>query len=71
MSQAALLVLVKQDLVGQSEVEQKVCPMILKLTEMGHPVEFHTGAVAVRFLCQISIMQVSAIYTCIFSFRMK
>ncbi|PNF28653.1 hypothetical protein B7P43_G08713, partial [Cryptotermes secundus] len=46
MSQAALLLLVKQDLVGQSEVEQKVCPMILKLTEMGHPVEFHTGAVA-------------------------
>jgi hypothetical protein len=56
MSQAALLVLVEQDLVGQSEVEQKVCPMILKLTETDRPVEFHTGAVAVRFLRQISIM---------------
>jgi len=48
MSQAALLVLMEQGLVEQSEVEQKVCPVILMLTEMDRLVEFHTGAVAVR-----------------------
>lgn len=51
MSQAALLVLMEQGLVEQSAVEQKVCPMILMLTEMDHLVDFHPGAVAVRALC--------------------
>ncbi|XP_021941543.1 serine/threonine-protein phosphatase 4 regulatory subunit 1-like isoform X4 [Zootermopsis nevadensis] len=46
MSQAALLVLMEQGLVEQSAVEQKVCPMILMLTEMDHLVDFHPGAVA-------------------------
>jgi hypothetical protein len=50
-------------MVGQSEVEQKVCPMILKLTETDRPVEFHTGAVEVRFLHQISIMSSLCIYS--------
>jgi hypothetical protein len=53
MSQATLLVLMEQGLVEQSEVEQKVCPVVLRLTEMDHlMMEFHTGAVAVRVVCQ-------------------
>jgi hypothetical protein len=48
MSQAALLVLMEQGLVEQTAVEQKVCPVVLMLTEMDSLVEFHTGAVAVR-----------------------
>ena len=49
-SQAALLVLMEQGLVEQRAVEEKVCPVILMLTEMDSLVEFHTGAVAVRYL---------------------
>jgi hypothetical protein len=59
MSHAALLMLMERDLVEQTEVEQKVCPVMLMLTEMDRPVEFHTGAVAVRFLRQISMIPVS------------
>jgi hypothetical protein len=52
MSQATLLVLMVQGLVEQSEVEQKVCPVVLRLTEMDNlMMEFHTGAVAVRAVC--------------------
>jgi serine/threonine-protein phosphatase 4 regulatory subunit 1 len=71
MSQAALLVLMEQDLVEQSEVEQKVCPVILTLTEMDRLVEFHTGAVAVRLLCQITIIQVCEYFHLSFSLCMR
>jgi hypothetical protein len=59
MSHASLLMLMERDLVEQSEVEQKVCPVMLMLTEMDRPVEFHTGAVAVRFSHQIRMIRVS------------
>jgi hypothetical protein len=55
MSHAALLMLMERDLVEQSEVEQKVCPVMLMLTEMDRPVEFHTGAVAVRSFTSIQV----------------
>lgn len=56
MSQATLLVLMEQGLVEQSEVERKVCPVVLRLTELDHVMlEFHTGAVAVRVACQSAL----------------
>ncbi|PSN40587.1 hypothetical protein C0J52_10368 [Blattella germanica] len=45
-AQAVLLVLMEQGLIEQSAVEEKVCPVILRLSEMDSLVEFHTGAVA-------------------------
>jgi len=54
MSQATLLVLMEQGLVEQTEVEQIVCPVVLRLTELDHVMmEFHTGAVAVRLACHL------------------
>ncbi|XP_068082283.1 serine/threonine-protein phosphatase 4 regulatory subunit 1 isoform X2 [Anabrus simplex] len=45
-TQAALLVLMEQGLIDKNAVEEKVCPVILSLTQVDGPVEFHTGAVA-------------------------
>ena len=46
-SQAALLVLLEQELVGREEVHNQVCPVILSLTSSDALDEFKTEAVAV------------------------
>ena len=46
-SQAALLVLLEQDLVAEDDVYNQVCPVILDLTEPDAMDDFRTEAVAV------------------------
>jgi len=46
-SQAALLVLLEQGLVDRGDVEEQVCPVILRLTESDSMDDYRTEAVAV------------------------
>ena len=49
-AQAALLVLLEQDLVDQRDVEDQICPVILNLTESDSLDDHRTEAVAVSVL---------------------
>ena len=49
-SQAALLVLLEQGLVEKSDVQEQVCPVILRLTEADALDDHRTEAVAVSTL---------------------
>ena len=46
-SQAALLVLLEQGLVERSDVQEQVCPVIIRLTEADSLDDYRTEAVAV------------------------
>ena len=50
-SQAALLVLLEQGLVDKGDVEEQVCPVIIKLTEADSLDDYRTEAVAVSQSC--------------------
>lgn len=47
-SQAALLVLLEQGLVSKADMETKVCPVLLELTEPSSDDDYKIEAVAVR-----------------------
>ena len=49
-SQAALLVLLEQGLVERSDVQEQVCPVIIRLTEADSLDDYRTEAVAVSIL---------------------
>jgi serine/threonine-protein phosphatase 4 regulatory subunit 1 len=49
-SQAALLVLLEQGLVERRDVEEQVCPVIIRLTESDSLDDYRTEAVAVSHL---------------------
>ena len=49
-SQAALLVLLEQGLVERSDVQEQVCPVIIRLTEKESLDDYRTEAVAVSNL---------------------
>ena len=49
-SQAALLVLLEQGLVEREDVQQQVCPVVIRLTEPEASDEYRTEAVAVSTL---------------------
>lgn len=49
-SQAALLVLLEQGLVEKSDVQQQVCPVIIRLTEADSLDDYRTEAVAVSVI---------------------
>lgn len=53
-SQAALLVLLEQGLVERSDVQDQVCPVIIRLTEADSLDDYRTEAVAVspKFYCR-------------------
>lgn len=53
-SQAALLVLLEQGLVERSDVQEQVCPVIIRLTEADSLDDYRTEAVAVS-LCMVLI----------------
>lgn len=48
-SQAALLVLLEQGLISKADMETKVCPVLLELTEPSSDDDYKIEAVAVRF----------------------
>lgn len=55
-SQAALLVLLEQGLVEKSDVQQQVCPVIIRLTEADSLDDYRTEAVAVScILCVFNV----------------
>lgn len=47
-SQAALLVLLEQGLISKADMETKVCPVLLELTEPSSDDDYKIEAVAVR-----------------------
>ena len=47
-SQAALLVLLEQGLICKADMETKVCPVLLELTESSSDDDYKSEAVAVR-----------------------
>ena len=49
-SQAALLVLLEQDLVDRSDMEEQVCPVIMVLSSSDSMDDFRTEAVAVSYI---------------------
>lgn len=49
-SQAALLVLLEQGLLSKVDMETKVCPVLLELTEPSSDDDYKIEAVAVRYL---------------------
>lgn len=49
-SQAALLVLLEQGLLSKADMETKVCPVLLELTEPSSDDDYKIEAVAVRNL---------------------
>lgn len=49
-SQAALLVLLEQGLISKADMETKVCPVLLELTEPSSDDDYKIEAVAVRNL---------------------
>ena len=54
-SQAALLVLLEQGLVERSDVQEQVCPVIIKLTEAESLDDYRTEAVAVSLNLFLSL----------------
>lgn len=52
-SQAALLVLLEQGLISKADMETKVCPVLLELTEPSSDDDYKIEAVAVRNLSYI------------------
>lgn len=50
-SQAALLVLLEQGLMSKADMEGKVCPVLLELTEPSSDDDYKIEAVAVSPLC--------------------
>jgi len=54
-SQAALLVLLEQGLVEKSDVQEQVCPVILRLTEPDLLDDYRTETVAVSTFIKILI----------------
>ena len=67
-SQAALLVLLEQGLVEKSDVQEQVCPVILRLTEADALDDHRTEAVAVS---SVSIATIYNIYTSELVSRLK
>jgi len=61
-SQAALLVLLEQGLVDKGDVEEQVCPVILRLTESDSMDDYRTEAVAVSTNLQ-SLQGLSLIFS--------
>jgi len=54
-SQAALLVLLEQGLICKADMETKVCPVLLELTEPSSDDDYKTEAVAVRTVSPLSL----------------
>ena len=67
-SQAALLVLLEQGLVEKSDVQEQVCPVILRLTEADALDDHRTEAVAVS---SVTIATIYNIYTSELVSRLK
>ena len=57
-AQAALLVLLEQELVAKNDVEEQVCPLLLMLTNSDAHDDFRTEAAAVSLLPRSSFFLV-------------
>ena len=61
-SQAALLVLLEQGLVERSDVQEQVCPVIIRLTEADSLDDYRTEAVAVsefyKYFCTALVLSI-------------
>lgn len=61
-SQAALLVLLEQGLISKADMETKVCPVLLDLTEPASDDDYKIEAVAVRIPTAIHICDAQISY---------